>query len=72
MTEDKPKYLAYLLRLWQVQDPQGTTPHPEIAWRVSLEDVSTHVRHGFASLKKAFVFLSEQIVPTKEDNDETE
>lgn len=65
MVEDKPKYLAYLLRLWQVQDWQGTT------WRVSLEDVSTHVRHGFASLKQAFVFLSEQTVPTKEDDDET-
>ena len=65
MTEDKPKYLAYLLRLWLVQDRNGLT------WRVSLEDASTHVRHGFASLKRAFTFLSEQIVPTREDDDET-
>ena len=66
MKEDKPKYLAYLLRLWQVQDPQGT------AWRVSLEDVSTHARHGFASLKKAFTFLSEQTVLSKEVSDEAD
>lgn len=51
MTPERPNYLAYLLRLWETKDEQGTT------WRVSLEDVSTHIRHGFASLEKAFAFL---------------
>lgn len=66
MTQERPKYLAYLLRLWQVQDEQGAT------WRVSLEDVNTRVLRGFGSLEKAFVFLCEHTIQHKEVNDDTE
>jgi len=64
MTPERPKYLAYLLRLWETQDEQGTT------WRASLEDVATHIQHGFSSLEKALAFLRKGIDPdsNQEDN----
>lgn len=55
MTPERPKYLAYLLRLWETQDAQGPT------WRASLEEVSTHTRRGFESVEKMMAFLREQV-----------
>jgi hypothetical protein len=51
MGTQPPRYLAYLVRLWQVQD-QG-----EFVWRASLEDAHTGERHGFASLEALVAFL---------------
>jgi len=47
-------YLAYMLRLWQV-DSDG-----EPAWRASLESPHTGERKGFASLEALFDFLRQR------------
>jgi hypothetical protein len=61
MTTQEPRYLAYMLRLWQVRDKD------EIAWRASLEDAHTGERRGFGSLEMLVAFLQEQ---TRADNDQ--
>lgn len=48
------KYLAYLLRLWQVEE-NGLH-----VWRASLEDPDTGERRGFASLNLLAHYLREQ------------
>jgi hypothetical protein len=54
MTTQEPRYLAYMLRLWQVRDDD------EMPWRASLEDARTGERRGFASLELLVAFLREQ------------
>ncbi len=46
---------SYLLRLWRA----GNGNAPE--WRMSLEDVVTHERHGFVDLASMVLFLEQQI-----------
>jgi hypothetical protein len=53
MTKE-PRYLAYLLRLWQVDD-QG-----EMIWRASVEVPGAGERRGFSSLGDLFEFLETQ------------
>jgi hypothetical protein len=48
------RYLAYMLRLWQV-DRQG---RPE--WRASLESPHTAERLGFADVAQLLAFLQEK------------
>ncbi len=48
---DKPLYLAYLLRLWQVRR-EG-----HLLWRVSLESPHTGERWGFADIDQLLAFL---------------
>ena len=48
------RYLAYMLRLWQV-DRQG---QPE--WRASLESPHTGERLGFADVSQLLDFLQEK------------
>jgi hypothetical protein len=47
-------HIAYLLRLWRVQDEAG----PE--WRASLESADTEEQRGFGSLKELFAFLEKR------------
>ena len=54
MGTQSPRYLAYLVRLWQVQD-RGV-----FVWRASLEDAHTGERHGFSDVKSLAAFLAEQ------------
>ena len=54
MDTQTPRYLAYLVRLWQVQD-RGV-----FVWRASLEDAHTGERRGFASLEALLAFLQAQ------------
>jgi hypothetical protein len=54
MTEQRRGYVAYLLRLWQVNDGEAT------AWRASLESPQTGERRGFASLADLFTFLESE------------
>jgi hypothetical protein len=54
MTTEQPGYLAYLLRLWQVNDDGKPV------WRASLESPHTGERHGFANLEMLFAFLVEK------------
>jgi hypothetical protein len=50
----KRRYLAYLLRLWQVQDEGG------IGWRASVENAHTGEKVGFAHLDELVAFLRER------------
>jgi hypothetical protein len=55
------RYLAYMLRLWQVdRDSSG--------WRASLEDARTGERYGFGNLESLFLFLTEQMNRSSEVN----
>jgi hypothetical protein len=54
MTTEQPGYLAYLLRLWRVNDDG------QPVWRASLESPHTGERHGFANLEMLFAFLEEK------------
>ncbi|MBV7338794.1 hypothetical protein KFU94_63360 [Chloroflexi bacterium TSY] len=56
MEQERVRYHAYLLRLWQVKE-QGRW-----VWRASLEDAHTHERLGFGTLDALFHYLSEQMV----------
>jgi hypothetical protein len=51
MTKRRPRYLAYLLRLWQTEDDEGGM------WRASLEGAHTGERRGFGSLAALVEFL---------------
>ncbi len=50
-----PRYLSYLLRLWQTQDQD------RILWRASLESPGTGERRGFADLEELVQFLRVQM-----------
>jgi len=54
MSSEKQRYLAYMLRLWQISGEDRPT------WRASLEDAQTGARQGFASLDALFAFLEEK------------
>ncbi|MBM3127445.1 MAG: hypothetical protein FJ009_02275 [Chloroflexi bacterium] len=62
MTTQETRYLAFMLRLWQVRD------NDEMSWRASLEDPHTGERRGFASLEMLVAFLREQ---TRAEDDQT-
>jgi hypothetical protein len=54
VTKERRPYMAYLLRVWQVQGKEGSS------WRASVEEVHTGERRGFASLEELFDFVREQ------------
>ena len=54
VTERQRPYLAYLLRLWQIQD-KG-----EIGWRASLENAHTGEKLAFAHLDELVAFLRQR------------
>jgi hypothetical protein len=54
MTEKQPRYLSYLLRLWQTGGDEERT------WCASLETPGVRERRGFASLEDLFEFLASQ------------
>ena len=54
MSTEQRRYLAYMLRLWQVSSDG------EPIWRASLESPHTGERHGSANLEMLFAFLEEQ------------
>ena len=54
MSELRQKYMAFLLRLWQVED-EG-----KVRWRASLEDAHSGTLQGFASLDELFAFVRRQ------------
>jgi hypothetical protein len=49
-----PRYLSYLLRLWQAQS-EG-----HAGWRASLESSQTGERTGFSSLDALFAFIEHE------------
>lgn len=52
MSEKQPFQQSYLLRLWR-EDAQSP-------WRVSLQNVATNERIGFADLQSLFLFVQTQ------------
>jgi len=56
MTAEQRRYLAYMLRLWQVSSDG------EPIWRASLESPHSGERRGFANLEMLFAFLEEKTV----------
>jgi hypothetical protein len=56
MTTEQRGYLAYLLRLWRVNDDGKPV------WRASLENPHTGERHGFANLELLCAFLEQKTV----------
>jgi hypothetical protein len=54
MSDDKSRYLAFLVRMWQSSDES------EPIWRASVDNPHTAERHYFADLEALFAFLEEQ------------
>jgi hypothetical protein len=54
MDMGQPRYISYLLRLWQVEDREG------LVWRLSLESPHTGEHRGFADLAALCSFLESQ------------
>ncbi len=54
MDDQSPRYMAFLLRLWCIDEGDSAV------WRASLEDAHTGERYGFADLTSLFEFLKEQ------------
>jgi len=54
MTDQSPHYMAFLLRLWRVDEVDG------VQWRASLEEPNTGERRGFADIDRLCAFLEEQ------------
>ena len=61
MTFDHPPvYRTFILRFWEERNPDVDK---EGAWRFSLEDTETNVRHVFQGLDGLMQFLNKQIGP---------
>ena len=60
---DSPRrgYVAYLLRLWEVQEREDTL------WRASLERPTGGERRGFRGLAELFIFLECEICQRSQD-----
>jgi hypothetical protein len=55
MSNRRRGYVAYLLRLWQVEGGENAP------WRASLESPQTGERRGFAGLADLFAFLEKEV-----------
>lgn len=54
-TKKTVRYLAYLVRLWQVDSAERSV------WRASIEDPHTGERRGFGTLSQLFEFLRDRV-----------
>ena len=54
MMAEQPGYLAYMLRLWRVNDGRKSV------WRASVESPQAGERCGFANLELLFAFLADK------------
>jgi hypothetical protein len=54
MADQSTDYMAFLLRLWRVDEVDG------VQWRASLEEPGTGERRGFADIDRLCAFLEEQ------------
>ena len=60
MSEERRRYVSYLLRLWQAER-EGA-----LVWRASLESAQTGERWGFASLDELLAFLERETARSTE------
>ena len=51
----KKRYVAYMLRLWQLNNSSGS-----LVWQASLEDPHNGKQIGFADLASLFSYLKDQ------------
>jgi len=65
MIREPEPYLAYMLRLWRVDDD------PRLVWRASVESPHSGERRAFANLQDLFSFLHERTEITS-DRERTE
>ena len=63
--QDQPRYVSYLLRLWQTQHAGA------LVWRASLQSAHTGERRGFASLDELVAFLEQETAPLDEEEPRT-
>jgi len=62
MTFDHPPvYRTYILRFWEERNPDAVK---ENAWRYSLEDTETNIRHVFHNLDGVVAFIKKQTGPS--------
>ena len=54
MSQGRPRYISYMIRLWQVKAGRGWN------WRASLESPGSGERRAFSSLDHLIAFLREQ------------
>lgn len=54
-TKKTARYLAYLVRLWQVDGDERPV------WRASIEDPHSGERRGFGTLAQLFEFLRQRV-----------
>jgi hypothetical protein len=54
MSQERPRYISYLLRMWQVKGKRGWV------WRASLESPGSGRRNAFPSLDRLIAFLLAQ------------
>lgn len=59
----KDAYFSYLLRIWWLENDEGSTSSEKNIWRVSLESTRTRTRVMFTSLEDLFCFLQDQMKP---------
>ena len=62
--QSQPRYLSYLLRLWQTSDGKTSV------WRASLQSPGSEERLGFASLEELLDFLRTRTVQVKPNEGE--
>jgi hypothetical protein len=66
----KDAYFSYLLRIWCLENNEGSTSSAQNSWRVSLESTQTKKLIHFASLEDMLIFLKGQFVHIDETPDE--
>jgi hypothetical protein len=59
MSQEKPDYAVYLLRLWKSNEPGHA------GWRASLESLAEGRRYNFARLEALISFLFERFGPPR-------
>lgn len=60
MERERKDYLAFLLRLWRVNDAPAAGQ--ATSWRASLESPHTGERIGFGSLAELYTFLTQEVM----------
>jgi hypothetical protein len=66
MSQDRPRYLSYLIRMWQIKAKRGWQ------WRASLESPSSGRLRAFPSLDRLIAFLQAQTGHPELDDDKEE
>jgi len=69
--DTKEAYFSYLLRIWRLENDEGSTSSKQNIWRVSLESTRTRTRVMFTSLEDLLYFLQDQFKPKDQTADKS-